>query len=149
MKVILLEDVKSLGKKDEIVEVSNGYARNFIIPKKKGVEATPENLNNLKLQKANAEKIEKENKEAAQELAQKIKENPVVIKAKTGTSGKLFGAIASKEIALAYVKQTGIEIDKKKIQLDEPIKELGTHIVPVKLHRDVTAELTVKIVGEQ
>lgn len=148
MKVILLEDVKALGKKGDMVEVSDGYGRNFIIPRKKGVEATAENMNNLKLQKANAEKIARENKEAAEELAAKLKEASVTITAKTGTSGKLFGAIASKEIALALVKQTGLEVDKKKLLLDEPIRELGTHIVKARLHKDVIAEITVKIVEE-
>lgn len=145
MKVILLEDVKSLGKKGDIVDVSAGYARNFILPGKKGVEATAKNLNDLKLQKANAEKIEKEAKANAQELAARLEGSPVRIKAKTGTQGKLFGAISSKEIAAAIKDQYGLEIDKKKIQLDEPIKELGTHLVKAKLHRDVTAEITVKV----
>ena len=148
MKVILLEDVKSLGKKGDMVEVSDGYGRNFIIPRKKGVEATAENMNNLKLQKANEEKIARETKEAAQELAAQLKEASVTITAKTGTSGKLFGAIASKEIALALAKQTGLEVDKKKLLLDEPIRELGTHIVKARLHKDVIAEITVKIVEE-
>ena len=148
MKVILLEDVKSLGKKGETVNVSDGYARNFIIPKKKGVEATADNMNNLKLQKANEAKVAKEQKEAAEALAAQLKENPITIKAKLGTSGKLFGAISSKEIALEMAKQNGIELDKKKLVLDEPIKELGTHVVKAKLHKDVTAEVTVKVVEE-
>lgn len=146
MKVILLEDVKSLGKKGETVNVSDGYARNFILPKKKGVEATAENINTLKLQKANAEKVAAELKASAQALAEKIKENPITIKAKLGSNGKLFGAISSKEIAAEFTKQTGFEIDKKKLVLDEPIKELGTHLVKAKLHKDVTAEVTVKVV---
>ena len=148
MKVILLEDVKSLGKKGETVNVSDGYARNFIIPKKKGVEATPENMNTLKLQKANEAKIAKETKEAAEALALQLKDSPVTIKAKLGTSGKLFGAVSSKEIALELAKQKNIELDKKKLVLDEPIKELGTHIVKAKLHKDVTAEVTVHVVEE-
>ena len=105
MKVILLEDVKSLGKKGETVNVSDGYARNFIIPKKKGVEATAENMNTLKLQKANEEKIAREAKAAAEALAEQLKDNPITIKAKLGTSGKLFGAISSKEIALELVNR--------------------------------------------
>ena len=148
MKVILLEDVKALGKKGQTVNVSDGYGRNFILPKKLGVEATAENLNTLKLQKANEEKVARETKEAAQALADKLKDNPVTITAKLGTSGKLFGAIASKEIALALAKQTGLEVDKKKLLLDEPIKELGTHIVKARLHKDVIAEITVKVVEE-
>lgn len=146
MKVILLEDVKSLGKKGEIVDVSDGYARNFILPKKKGVEANNANLNNLKLQKANDEKIAQENLDAAKSLATKIEEGTVTIKIKVGEGGKLFGAVATKEIAAAFKEQKGIELDKKKIVLDEPIKEIGTHTVKVKLHKDVQAMLSVNIV---
>ncbi len=146
MKVILLEDVKSLGKKGEIVEVSDGYARNFIIPKKKGAEASAANLNTLKLQKANDEKVAKENLDAAKELAAKVEDGAVTIKIKVGEGGKLFGAIATKEIAGACKEQKGIEIDKKKIVLDDPIKEIGTHIVKIKLHKDVQAMLTVNVV---
>lgn len=148
MKVILLEDVKSLGKKGETVNVSDGYARNFIIPKKKGVEATAENMNTLKLQKANEEKVAREAKAAAEALAEQLKDNPITIKAKLGTSGKLFGAISSKEIALELAKQRGLELDKKKLVLDEPIKELGTHVVKAKLHKDVTAQVTVNVIEE-
>lgn len=148
MKVILTEDVKSLGKKGEIVEVSDGYARNFILPKNKGVEATAANLNTRKLQKANEEKVAKENLEAAKELREKLLAAPVTIKIKAGEGGKLFGAIATKEIAAALKEQHGLDVDKKKIVLDDPIKELGTHTVKVKLHKDVTAELTVKVTEE-
>lgn len=146
MKVILLEDVKSLGKKGEIVDVSDGYARNFILPKKKGVEANAANLNNLKLQKANDEKVAQENLDAAKALAAKVEESPVEIKIKVGEGGKLFGSIATKEIAMAFKNQKGIELDKKKIVLDEPIKEIGTHKIKVKLHKDVQATLTVNVV---
>ena len=115
MKVILLEDVKSLGKKGEMVEVSTGYARNFIIPKKKGVEATAQAMNDLKLQKANEAKVAQENLEAAQKLASDLKDNPVTLKVKTGANGKLFGAISSREIAAAVKDQKGLDLDKKKI----------------------------------
>ena len=145
MKVILLEDVKSLGKKGEIVNVSDGYARNFILKTNKGVEATSANLNTLKLQKANEEKVAQENLEAAKALGEKLSSAPVTLKIKAGEGGKLFGAISSKEIAAAVKEQHGLEVDKKKIVLDEPIKELGTHNVKVKLHKDVTAQLTVKV----
>lgn len=145
MKVILLEDVKSLGKKGEIVNVSDGYARNFILKTKKGVEANAANLNTLKLQKANDEKVAKENLEAARELGEKLSASPVEIRIKAGEGGKLFGAIATKEIAAAVKEQHGLDVDKKKIVLDEPIRELGTHIVKVKLHKDVAAELTVRV----
>lgn len=146
MKVILLEDVKSLGKKGETVNVSDGYARNFIIPQKKGVEATAGNLNTLKLQKANEEKVAKELKEEAEQLAAKLKEAPVTIQAKLGNNGKLFGAISGKEIAQELSKQAGLEVDKKKLLLDEPIKELGTFVVKARLHKDVLGEITVNVV---
>lgn len=148
MKVILSEDVKTLGKKGEVVEVNDGYARNFLLKTKKGIEATPANLNNLKLKKANDEKIAKENYEAAKELGAQLTASPVTLCIKTGGSGKLFGAISSKEIAAAVAEQHNLTVDKKKIVLDEPIKELGTHTVKVKLHKDVTAELTVHVVEE-
>lgn len=148
MKVILLEDVKSLGKKGDICDVSDGYARNFIIPKKKGVEATPDNLNNLKLKNANDAKVARENLENAQTLAAQLADKTVVIRVKVGEGGKLFGAIASKEIAAAVLDQTGLELDKKKIVLADPIKALGEHKVKVKLHKDVTASLLVKVEEE-
>lgn len=145
MKVILLEDVKSLGKKGDICEVSDGYARNFIIPKKKGVEATPDNLNNLKLKKANDAKVAQENLDAARELARELADKTVVIPVKVGEGGKLFGAIASKEIAAALKEQTGLEVDKKKIVLNDPIKALGEQEVKIKLHKDVQASLKINI----
>ena len=148
MKVVLLEDVKSLGKKGDIVEVSEGYARNFIIPKKKGVEANQENLNTLKLQKANEEKIAKEKLEAAKELAAKLNEASVSLTIKGGKDGRTFGSVSSKEIEEAIKSQLGIEIDKKKLVIAEPIKTFGNHEVKVKLHKDVTAALKVKV-GEE
>lgn len=148
MKVVLLEDVKSLGKKGDIVEVSEGYARNFIIPKKKGVEANQENLNTLKLQKANEEKIAKEKLEAAKELAAKLNEASVSLTIKGGKDGRTFGSVSSKEIEEAIKSQLGLEIDKKKLVIAEPIKNFGNHEVKVKLHKDVTAALKVKV-GEE
>ena len=148
MKVILLEDVKPLGKKGDICDVSDGYARNFIIPRKKGVEATSENLNNLKLKQANDAKIAQENLENAQNLAAQLAGKAIVIKVKTGGSGKLFGAIASKEIAAAVKEQTGLELDKKKIVLAEPIKTLGEKTIKIKLHKDVAASLQLVIEEE-
>jgi len=145
MKVILLEDVKALGKKGEIVEVSDGYARNFIIPKKKGIEASTGNLNDLKLQKANDAKVAKENLDNAKALAEDLKSKPVTIKIKVGEGGKFFGAIGNKEISQAIKDQRGLDVDKKKIVI-ESIKELGTHTVKIKLHKDVTAELQVIVV---
>ena len=146
MKVILLQDVKSLGKKGEIVDINDGYARNFILPKKVGVEANGKNMNDLKLQKANDIKVAKEQLEAAKELAKKIEEGKITLKIKAGEGGKLFGAISAKEIAQAVSEQLNLEIDKKKIQMKEPIKNIGNHEIPVKLHKDVVAKVNVKVV---
>ena len=138
MKVILLENVKSLGKKGEIVNVNDGYARNFILPKKLGVEATGKNLNDLKLQKNNEKKVAQENLDAAKELAAEL----------SAGKGRTFGSVSSKEIAVAVKDQMQLDIDKKKIQLKESIKSLGTHIVTVKLHPEVSAELKVVVKEE-
>jgi large subunit ribosomal protein L9 len=146
MEIVLLEDVKSLGKKGQIVKVSDGYARNFVLPKKLGVEATPKNLNDLKLQKANAEKVAAEQLAAAKALAEKIGEMSVTLKMKAGEGGKAFGSVSGKEIAAAAKEQLGLELDKKKLVLPEPLRTFGTHEVPVKLHKDVTAKLAVKVV---
>lgn len=132
MEVILLEDVKSLGKKGEIVKVSDGYARNYVLPKKLGVEATSKNLNELKLKKANEEKVAKQKLEEAQAFAKVLEESSVELKMKSGEGGRTFGSISSKEIAQEAKKQLNFELDKKKIILDEPIKTLGVHIVKVK-----------------
>ena len=148
MKVILLKDVKSLGKKGDTINVSDGYARNFILPKKLGVEATPQNLNDLKLRKANDARVEAGKVADAKALAENLKDKAVVLPIRAGEGGRLFGSVSSKEIAAAVSEQLGLEIDKKKLQLTEPIKTLGTHIVPVKLYKDVTGELTVKVVEQ-
>lgn len=145
MKIILLQDVKTLGKKGQTVDVSDGYARNFILPKKLGVEANAENMNNLKLQKAHDDKVAKEQLEAAKELAGKIETLKVEVSIKSGKDGRTFGSISSKEIATELKAQHGIEIDKKKIVLDEPIRCVGTSIASVRLHRDVTAKLNVHV----
>ena len=145
MEIVLLEDVKALGKKGQIVKVNDGYARNFILPKKLGVEATSKNLNDLKLQKANAVKVAAEQLAAAKELAEQIEKVSVTLKMKAGEGGKAFGSIYGKEIAAAAADQLKLDIDKKKLVLPEPIKTFGNHEVPVKLHKDVTAKLTVKV----
>ena len=145
MKVILLEDVKTLGKKGEIVNVDDGYARNFILPKKLGLEATGKNLNDLKLHKQNEEKVAQEVLDAARELAKKIEAGKVEVTIKTGEGGRTFGSVSSKEIAIAVKEQMGYDIDKKKIQMKDAIKGLGTYIVLVKLHAKVTAELKVHV----
>ena len=143
MKVILLGDVKSLGKKGEVVNVNDGYARNFVLPKKLGVEATGKNMNDLKLQKANEEKVAKEHLEAAQAFAKEMENDHVVVSIKAGEGGRTFGSVSSKEIATAYKEQCGKEIDKKKIILPESIKSFGVYEVAVKLHPKVTGSLKV------
>lgn len=148
MEVILLEDVKSVGKKGEIVKVNDGYARNCLLKKNLGIEATPKNLNDLKLKNANNAKLEQERLDNAKKLAEDLKEKSVTVKIKTGAGGKVFGSVSSKEIAEAIKKQLNLEFDKKKMLLDEPIKSLGTHIVKIKLHQEVIGELAVKVVEE-
>ena len=143
MKVILLEDVKSLGKKGEIVNVSDGYARNMLLPKKLGVEATSKNMNDLKLQKAHQEKVAQENLDAAKAFAEELKDKQVTVSIKVGEGGRTFGSVSTKEISEAVKSQLGYDIDKKKMVLPSPIKELGTTIVPIKLHAKVTGELKV------
>ncbi len=148
MQVILLQDVKALGKKGEIVNVNDGYARNFILPKKLGVEANGKNLNDLKLQKANEQKVAQQMLDEAKALGEKIEAGKVEIKIKVGEGGRAFGAVSTKEISAAVKEQMGYDVDKKKIQLKDAIKTLGTHDVAVKLHPKVTASLKV-IVTEQ
>ena len=146
MKVILLEDVKSLGKKGEIVNVSDGYARNALLPKKLGVEANAKNLNDLKLQKQHEAKVAQEQYEAAVELGKVVEEQKIIVKVKCGEGGRLFGTVSTKEIAAAAKEQTKLDLDKKKMQLNDPIKALGTYEIPVKLHPKVTTKLTVQVV---
>ncbi len=145
MKVILLEDVKSLGKKGEIVNVSDGYARNMILPKKLGVEANSKNLNDLKLQNQHADKVAQENLEKAQALAKELEDKVVEVKMKAGEGGRTFGSVSTKEIAAAAKEQLGLALDKKKMQLEEPIRSFGYVDVPVKLHTKVTGILRVKV----
>lgn len=148
MKVILLEDVKGQGKKGEVIEVSDGYGRNVLIKKKLGLEATPKNLNDLKLKNAHQAKVDAENLAAAKELATKMESFMVETKVKVGEEGKIFGSVSSKEIATAVEAQYGEKLDKKKIVLEEPIKTIGVHEVKVKLHPEVTAVLKVNV-GEE
>ena len=143
MKVILLEDVKSLGKKGQIVNVSAGYARNMILPKKLGVEATSKNLNDLKLRKANEEKVAQENLDAAKAFAEELSTKEVILTLKVGEGGRTFGSVSSKEISEAAKKQLNLDIDKKKLQLENPIRNLGVTNVPVRLHPKVTGSLKV------
>lgn len=145
MKVILLQDVKTLGKKDQVVDVNDGYARNFILPKKLGIEANAQNMNSLKLQKANEEKIAKENLANARAFADKISELTVVVKMKAGEGGRAFGSVSSKEIVEEAEKQHNIKLEKKKVVLPEPIKSFGTFEVTVKLHPEVQGKIKVKV----
>lgn len=145
MKVILLQDVKSLGKKDQIVEVSDGYARNMLLPKKLGMEATSKSLNDLKLKKAHEDKVAAEVLADAQALAAQIEKESITLSIKMGENGRTFGSISSKEIAEAIKSQLGHDIDKKKIVMKDAIKAPGTRTVGIKLHTKVTADLTVKI----
>ena len=145
MKVILQKDEKKLGKKGDVVEVSEGYARNYILPKKIGVEATAANMNDLKLRNANNAKIAKEQLDAASALAAELDSKVVVVKIKAGEGGKTFGSVSAKEVAAALKEQYNIEVDKKKLQLTDSLKNLGNYEVSVKLHPQVTGKLTVKV----
>jgi len=145
MKIILLEDVKSLGKKGQIVNVSDGYARNLILPKKLGVEANNKNLNELKNQQKRDAKAAQELLEEMQEYAKQIEEKTFEVTMKAGEGGRVFGSVSSKEIVTAAKEQFGFVIDKKKVQLPEPIRAFGYTDVPVKLHPQVTATLRVHV----
>ena len=148
MEVVLLEDVKALGKKGQVVKVNDGYARNFILPKKLGVEATSKNLNDLKLQKANAEKVAAEQLAEAKKLAEEIDKMSVTVSIKAGEGGRTFGSVSTKEISEAAKKQLNLDIEKKKLVLPNPIRNLGVTNVPVKLHPKVTGSLKVWVKEE-
>ena len=148
MKVILIEDVKALGKKGEIVNVSDGYARNKLFPGKLAVDASSKNINDLKLQKAHEEKVAKEIYEEAKKLAADLEDKTVTLSIKSGEGGKVFGSVSTKEIAKAANDQLNLELDKKKMQLNEPIKSLGVHEIKIRLHPKVTGTLRVKVVEE-
>ena len=145
MKIILLQDEKKLGKKGDIIEANEGYARNYILPKKLGVEATPKNLNDIKLQKANEEKLAQERLDAAKALATELESKTVEIQMKVGAGGKAFGSVSSKEIVVACKEQHNIELDKKKVVLPEALKNFGVYEVAIKLHPQVSAKLKVHI----
>ena len=149
MKVILIEDVKALGKKGEIVNVSDGYARNKLFPGKLAVDASSKNINDLKLQKAHEEKVAKEIYEEAKKLAADLEDKTVTLSVKSGEGGKVFGSVSTKEIAKAANDQLNLELDKKKMQLNEPIKSLGVHEIKIRLHPKVTGTLRVKVVEEE
>ena len=138
MKMILLQDVKSVGKKGDLINASEGYAKNFLLPRKLAVEATKSNLNDYELKQKELEK--------AQATAKELEDKVVTIKVKTGGNGKLFGSVTNKEVAEEIVKQTKLDIDKKKVSIGDPIKMLGERTAVIKLHPKVTAEVKVKIV---
>lgn len=146
MKLILLEDVKSVGKKGQLINASDGYAKNFLLPRKLAVEATKSNINDLELKKKADDKRKKQELEEAQEIAKALENKAIVIAVKTGENGKLFGSVTNKEVAEEIIKQTGIVIDKKKVSIGEPIKMVGEMTAMVKLHPKVTAEVTIKVV---
>ena len=146
MKMILLQDVKSVGKKGDLINASEGYAKNFLLPRKLAVEATKSNLNDYELKQKAEAKRKQEELEKAQATAKELEDKVVTIKVKTGGNGKLFGSVTNKEVAEEIVKQTKLDIDKKKIVLNDPIKAIGSFEVAVKLHKEVTAKLAVKVV---
>jgi large subunit ribosomal protein L9 len=148
MKVILLQDVKGTGKKGEVKEVAEGYARNYLIPRKLAVLATEGNLNELKERKRREEKRKEDEQKQAQALAQKLNEITVKVATKAGEGGRVFGSVTSKQICQALKEQYQLDVDKKKLQLNEPIRSLGVTKVPVKLHPEVTATLSVQVVEE-
>ncbi len=147
MEIILLEDVKSLGKKGDVVKVSDGYARNFIMPRKLGVEATPKNLNDLKIQKAQEAKRQAELLEEAKNFCAEIEKKSITVSIREGEGGKSFGSVSTKELVAAIKEQLGYDIDKKKLLLAEPIKNSGEYKLPIKLHPQVTANLKVTVKG--
>ena len=147
MKVILLKDDKKIGKKGDIVNAKDGYARNFLIPKGIVLEATPENLKNLEREKQRIAGLDAKLLQEAKELAALIEEKTIEIRIKAGENGKLFGSVTTKEISQEYKNQHQIDIDKKKIELKEPLKTVGTHEVSVKLHTEVTAKAKVTVIG--
>ena len=145
MKVILLQDVKAKGKKGQMIEVSDGYARNYMLPRKLAIEATADAVNTMRMNdKATQERIAKEKAEAM-EISKKLRELTITVMSKGGGSGKLFGSITSQEIAEALKNASGITLDKRKIVISDPIKNVGTYTVTCKLGYEITAPLTVKI----
>ena len=147
MKVILQADVKGTGKKGQILEVADGYARNFLFPKKLAVEATTGNIQDISHKKVLEDRRKEKEKQDAIDLADKLNAILIEVKTKTGEGGRLFGSVTSKEIAEALKKQHGIEVDKRKLELKEPIKALGNFEVQIKIRSDVTAKLQVHVVA--
>ncbi len=149
MKVILLQDVKGKGKKGQLLEISDGYARNYMLPRKLAMEATPDAINTMRMNdKAAQERLAREKAEAM-DTAKKLRELTLTVYAKGGGAGRLFGAVTNQEIAAALEKQAGIKLDKRKIVIGEAIKNVGTYTVNCKLGFEISAPLTVKIQEEQ
>lgn len=148
MKVILLDNIKGVGKKDEIINASDGYARNFLLPKKLAVEANPENMSKLKAKEDSNQYKKSVEKEEAKKLAEKLKGILLKIAVKAGENGKIFGSITAKEIADNLREQYKIEVDKKKIELKEPIKTLGSFTVNIKLYEGVIGTLKVQMISQ-
>lgn len=148
MKVILTEDIKGVGKKDEIINASDGYARNFLLPKKKALEATNDNLNKLKAKQNAVQNRKARELEEAKQIAEKMKTITLKVTVKAGENGKIFGGVTAKEIAENLKKQYNIEVDKKKISLQENIKVLGTFLADIKLQEGVNTKLTIAVVAE-
>lgn len=148
MDIILLQDVKALGKKGQVVKVNDGYARNFILPKKLGMEASAKNLHELELKKAAEQQRLQDILDEAKALAAQLEKKEVTIRIKVGDNGKVFGSVSTKEIAAALKEQHGFDIDKKKMQLNDTIKSVGSYELPIKLHPQVTVNITVKVEGE-
>ena len=148
MKIILLENVKKLGKKDEIIEVADGYARNVLIPKKLGIEATSANLNSVKLKNKNEEKKDENMRNVALGDKEKIEKATITLKIKAGANGKTFGSINSKEVSDGIKEVVGLDIDKKDIDIGEPIKNIGSYTVKVHLYKEVVANANIDVVEE-
>lgn len=145
MKVILMQDVKKLGNKGDVVNVNDGYARNFLLPRNLAVEATKEAMNVVKSEKRAQAQKEQEELDEARQLGEELKDKKVVISVKAGEGGRLFGSVTTKDISEAIGSQLKYKIDRKKILLDDPIRTLGSHQVPIKLHVKVTTQLVVEV----
>jgi len=147
MKVILLQDVKGVGKKDQMLEVSDGYARNFLFPKKLAVEATKSNVNSLETKRKTAEQQRVRELEDARAMKANLEARSVTIAQKTGEGGRLFGSVTNKEVAIVLLEQEGIDIDRKKITIPEAIKKVGEYSAEIRLHTDVTATLKLNVIS--
>ncbi len=145
MKVVLLQDVKAQGKKDQIIEVSDGYARNFLFPKKLAVPADAKVVNDIKSKQTSAKHREEVERENARALSKTLADTTVIIKAEAGADGRFYGAVTSKDIAEALKAQAGIDADKRKIQLDAPIKAFGTYKIELKIYADISGKFNVKV----